>query len=185
MSYFCRCLDLYPEYWEAYYPAEVPTPLPIEFEELVELKNYLIELFKTFGFSADFELTVDGTFLKIKLTYFQVSQLQILTFFIIDQILCHILSAFHQVDINVIPYKKLEFPKTSLALHNPTIDQIDPIFKALMNTINELAFRIIFGLNDQNLIIYILFEGDYPLPSNFVYPLPHPYLPIDFGSDSD
>lgn len=97
------------------------------------------------------------------------------------------MEAFHQVDNDVIPYKKLEFNKTSLANHNPTINQIETIFENLMNIINELAFKTVAGLSNTKLVIYILFEGDSPFPPLFLNPNPNPNpnLPLDSDSDSE
>lgn len=88
--------------------------------EQIAIRNYLIELFKIFGFLTDFSITIEGTFVLFKLTNFHIFQPRILTPKIIDQILYFILEAFHQVDNDVMPYKKLEFEKTCLANLNPT-----------------------------------------------------------------
>lgn len=85
-AYFCRCLDHSPLQWQSYYPAEVPAPFHTPPAELIVIKNYLVELFKVFGFSTNFLLTVEGTFVSFKLTNFHVFQPQILTPKIIDQI---------------------------------------------------------------------------------------------------
>lgn len=46
-----------------------------------------------------------------------------------------------------------------------------------MTTINELAFKVVAGLNNNTLIIYILFKGDSHFSLRFLNS--NPNLPID------